>query len=227
MQVDFDLGRSLTRGATTALLLFATVVSLRTYLSQSFQDRYSREDLVVERTLLGEPVESVVLQESGPNPVSKRQGEDPLERIRRRGVIRIGFDSDKIPFCYRHADGKLVGFDIDMAHQLARDLDVRIEFVPFVGRVSKLLLSDHFDVAMSGVGGSVHRAAQLPDMEPYLEVTRALVVPDHRRQEINSLVCEKTDRRGRAVASASPPLREVSNPRVPRRIHRWEQPGPR
>ena len=58
-------------------------------------------------------------------------GESILDRIRRRGVIRVGYNEDKLPFAYFNNQDELVGLDVNMAHALARDLGVRIEFVRF------------------------------------------------------------------------------------------------
>ena len=53
-----------------------------------------------------------------------------LSSVGRRFVFH-DIDREKLPFCYDNADRQLVGFDMDMANQLARDLGVSIEFVPF------------------------------------------------------------------------------------------------
>ena len=72
--------------------------------------------------LLRQPVESVVLSGSAPNPDPLQPGETLLARIRRRGVIRVGYNEDSLPFAYVNEDGRLVGFDVNMAHALATDL---------------------------------------------------------------------------------------------------------
>jgi ABC-type amino acid transport substrate-binding protein len=101
-------------------------------------------------------------------------------------VIRIGFESDELPFAYLDQEGDLVGFDIDMAHQLSRDLSVRIEFVPSSADVVQSLRDDEFDVAMSGFEGTVRRATELPHVPSYMDVTMALIVPDYRRREFRT-----------------------------------------
>jgi hypothetical protein len=94
--------------------------------------------------------------------------------------------------------------DIDMAHQLAKDLGVQIEFVPFSQNVSELLRRDHFDIAMSGLEGTIRRAVELPHVEPYLEITVALVVPDYRRSDFRTLeqFSELTDLRIAVIADS-------------------------
>ena len=65
-------------------------------------------------------------------PLVSRADSQPsaLQRIRTRGVIRVGYRNDFLPFSYTNAAGDLVGFDVEMAHTLARDLHVALEFVP-------------------------------------------------------------------------------------------------
>jgi Na+/H+-dicarboxylate symporter/ABC-type amino acid transport substrate-binding protein len=183
----FDVRRFVIRIVLVVAIFSATIVSIRTLLAHTFQDDYSKEDLIVSRQLLGKPAESTILDQSQPNPIPLAAGQDPMDRIRSREVIRIGIDTNKLPFSYYNSEGTLVGFDIDMAYQLAIDLRVRIEFVPYSTDFLSPLLADHFDVAMSGVEGTIERAAVLPEMEAYMEVTNALVVPDHRRKEFEVL----------------------------------------
>ena len=52
-----------------------------------------------------------------------------LERVHQRGVLRVGYLADMLPFAFQNTAGHLVGFDIEMAHILARELGVKIEFV--------------------------------------------------------------------------------------------------
>ncbi|MEK6236562.1 MAG: cation:dicarboxylase symporter family transporter, partial [Planctomycetales bacterium] len=175
------------RGLATAGLVAAMVFGIRIYLADSFQHRFDKEHLIVARELLATPAESAVLKRSEPNPAPLLEGEDRMDRILRRGILRVGFNREQLPFSYYNRDRRLVGFDVEMAHQLARDLGVRIEFVPFSGEIIQPLLDDHFDVAMSGLESTIERATALPRMDPYLEVTRAVVVPDHRRHHFQSL----------------------------------------
>ena len=57
-----------------------------------------------------------------------------IANIRKRGVLRVGFNPQVIPFSYRNDRGELVGFDISYAYRLARDLGVAIELIPFTGQ---------------------------------------------------------------------------------------------
>ena len=84
-----------------------------------------------------------------------------LDRIRAAGVLRVGTTGDYTPFSLKRPDGPYEGADIEMAHDLAERLGVRVEFVPTVW-VDLLddFLADRFDIAMGGVTVNEPRAAK-------------------------------------------------------------------
>ena len=101
-----------------------------------------------------------------------------IANIRKRGVLRVGFNPHVIPFSYRNAQGELVGFDISYAYRLARDLGVAIEFVPFTSPTLARDLADHrFDIAMSGIYENDERLQLLTMSPAYYESPLALIVP--------------------------------------------------
>ncbi|MCH5375941.1 MAG: cation:dicarboxylase symporter family transporter, partial [Planctomycetes bacterium] len=145
-----------------ALLAIATVAALRVGLRQTVRHVADREEIIARMQLLEEPVASKVFREASPNPDPRFPGETLLARMRRRGVIRIGYNEDKLPFAYFNTHGELVGFDISMAHALARDLGVGIEFVRFDrDRLAEQLADDCFDVVMSGLVATLERAEKM------------------------------------------------------------------
>src|SRR5229473_6965687 len=79
-------------------------------------------------------------------------GSPILDRIRAAGVLRVGTTGDYTPFSLIQSDGSYRGADIDMAHDLAGLIGVRLQFVATVW-VDLLddFLGDKFDIAMGGV----------------------------------------------------------------------------
>ena len=103
-----------------------------------------------------------------------------LDRVRDRGVLRVGYFEDSLPYVFFNVRGELVGFDAEMALQLARDLGVTAEFVP----VSRAILAEGLDPAvcdlvMSGAAITADRAARVQFSASYLDETVAFLVPDH------------------------------------------------
>jgi len=172
---------------TTALGVVMIAV-LRTGLARSLQYAERKEDIIAQMQLLEQPVPALVLREAGPNPAPLQPGEPLLARVRRRGVLRVGFNADKLPFAYFNQRGELVGFDINLAHVLARDLGVELEFVPFDrAAMAQQFRDDHFDVVMSGLEGTLERAEALNHTAPYMELTLALVVQDYRARSFRTM----------------------------------------
>ncbi|MFN3151306.1 cation:dicarboxylate symporter family transporter [Bremerella sp.] len=177
------------------VLLLATSIGTRSYLIAEFQDHYSREDLLIERTMVPirhgtsfQETQHIILETSKPNPQPIKPGQTRIERIQDRGILRVGFSSDRMPFAYFNSQHELIGFDIQMAYVLARDLDVDIEFVPIdQDNPLKQLREDHFDIGMSAIEGSVTKAIHFPESDPYMEVTMSLVVPDHREHQFRDI----------------------------------------
>ena len=78
---------------------------------------------------------------------------DPLNRIRRTGVLRVGMTGDYIPMSYlNEGTGTYEGFDVEFAEGLAEELGVKIEYVKTSWPT---LLEDtvnkKFDMAISGI----------------------------------------------------------------------------
>jgi len=67
---------------------------------------------------------------------------DALDQIKTRGVLVVGTKADYRPFGFRDASGAIVGFEPDLAKDIAAGLGVRLELVPVVGSTRIQLLSD-------------------------------------------------------------------------------------
>ena len=145
------------------LIRYLVVTMVLVMLSTAFV-RSTTSRLIANTKQLPNPLDTMEAQvqpvkwiiSSGPNPMPLKADQSVLSRILDRGVIRIGYNPDELPFTFPNRSGQLIGFDVDMANHLARDLQVTIEWVPFsAGTLEQQLRDDHFDVAMSGVRGNL------------------------------------------------------------------------
>jgi polar amino acid transport system substrate-binding protein len=57
---------------------------------------------------------------------------DDLDQIQARGVLVVGTKADYQPFGFRNASGAIVGFEPDLAMDIATTLGVKLELVPVV-----------------------------------------------------------------------------------------------
>lgn len=179
--------RLVVAGLTSAALLLLAVGGTRAHLGRWIEGAADKESILAGMQLLRSRVPARLVTPPAANPTPLRAGQSRLSRLRERGVIRVGFDPDMLPFAFFNSRGELVGFDIELAHALARDLDVTLEFVAIRRRDVKLHLDqDHVDLVMSGLAATAGRFADLRFSAPQIELTPALVVPDHRRHEFAS-----------------------------------------
>ena len=67
---------------------------------------------------------------------------DALDQIKARGVLVVGTKADYQPFGFRDASGAIVGFEPDLAKEIAAALGVRLELVPVVSSTRIPLLTE-------------------------------------------------------------------------------------
>jgi Na+/H+-dicarboxylate symporter/ABC-type amino acid transport substrate-binding protein len=172
----------------TAGLTAATLVSLDISLRALGGGTYEGARVAGGMGLLRPPSEgAIVLDElpAGP-PAPPHEGASILETVRARGRIRVGFIPDQRPYSHFNTRGELVGFDVEMAHMLARELGVSVEFAPVPrDQFEQVLDAGRVDVVMAGVLLTTRRATLVEFSPPYLDETMAFVVLDHRRAEFS------------------------------------------
>jgi Na+/H+-dicarboxylate symporter/ABC-type amino acid transport substrate-binding protein len=126
-------------------------------------------------------------QSPAPSSIAPIRGER-LNEIIKRSVIRVGYLDDSLPWCFRNSHGKLVGFDIGMAHTLAVQLQVRLELVPVtLETMDESLNAGVCDIVMSGVRATPQRATLIQFSKPYAQETAAFLVHDYLREEFSEL----------------------------------------
>lgn len=90
-----------------------------------------------------------------------------LDDIKERGVLRIGM-STFVPWAMNDKEGKLIGFEIDVASELAKDMGVKAEFIPTKwSGIIPALLTGKFDVIIGGMGITEERQQKVDFTDPY------------------------------------------------------------
>jgi polar amino acid transport system substrate-binding protein len=102
-----------------------------------------------------------------PSAVAPRTTDDMLARIKKNGKLRVGI-TEIIPWATHDKDGKLMGFSVDIARKLARDMGVEVEFHPDAFKyLIPDLLADKFDIIISGFSIEPQRALLVNFSQPY------------------------------------------------------------
>jgi Na+/H+-dicarboxylate symporter/ABC-type amino acid transport substrate-binding protein len=129
-----------------------------------------------------------------------------LQAIKARGVLRVGYFNDAVPWAFINANGKLVGHDIEAAHRLASQLGVGLEFVP-VDRAapepSQALIDGRADILMTGFTATVSRAERMELSHAYSSEHLGFLVRDFDRSRFGRL--EALDE-GEGIVVAVPPV---------------------
>jgi polar amino acid transport system substrate-binding protein len=99
--------------------------------------------------------------------VAPRTAVDVLAAIRKSGRLRVGV-SEIVPWAMHDKEGKLVGFEIDVARKLARDMGVEVEFHPTpLHYLISDLLAGRTDIIISGLSIEADRALAVNFSAPY------------------------------------------------------------
>lgn len=123
---------------------------------------------------------------------------DDLAAIQKAGVLRIGTEGTYAPFSYHDTkDNRLVGFDVDIARAIAKQLGVKAEFVE--GKWDGLIAGldvNRYDVVINQVGISPERQAKFDFSKPYISSAAALIV-----REDNDTIHSFADLKGKRSAN--------------------------
>lgn len=100
-----------------------------------------------------------------------------LEKIIQKGELRVGFEAGYMPFEMTDQKGNFVGFDIDMAKEMAKAMGVK--FVPVNTAwdgIIPSLITDKFDIIASGMTVTQERNLKINFADPYIIVGQTILL---------------------------------------------------
>ncbi len=172
----------LRHGLFTLLPLFLIFASLKTF---NFLPHIYNETKSIYELQICSPVPVTIFSE--PQRPLKKEG-DTFDRILKSHVLRVGYVPTIPPFCFFNKEGSLVGFDVALAHELAFDLDCKLEFVPMhYDLIAEELEQGLYDIAMSAVTINEQRLKSLSFTPPYLKPRFVFVTKEKARKFFNSV----------------------------------------
>jgi polar amino acid transport system substrate-binding protein len=100
-----------------------------------------------------------------------------LEAVKQKGVLVAGSSAEYPPFEYV-ADGKLVGYDVDMAEEITRRMGVKVawEKIDFKGIVAALT-AKRVDVLITALTWTPERAERIAFSDPYFDAGIGAITP--------------------------------------------------
>ena len=102
-----------------------------------------------------------------PLPAAAQESGPAIEQIRKRGVMRVGV-STFVPWVMRDKNGDLIGYEVDVANRLGKDLGVKVEFVPTAwDGIIPALQAGRFDLIIGGMTPTPPRMQSIDFTNPY------------------------------------------------------------
>lgn len=137
--------------------------------------------------IVGEPV-TVESTRSREALSEEDQARPRLDIIRERGTIRVGYHSSTLPYAFHNDQGEFVGFDMEMMHELARDLEIKIELTHLkdMKQEPQMLSDGGLDIIIGGRTITPLRALDVNFSDSYSQHTIGFMVADSSRDKFSS-----------------------------------------
>ena len=139
---------------------------------------------------------------------SAAEENDLLAQIKEKGTITVAMEGTWAPWTYHDADDNLVGYDVEVAQNIAKKLGVEVNFVE--GEWDGLLagLDDgRYDIMVNGVDITPERAEKYDFSTPYA-FNRTAVITKADDDSINTLEDLKGKKTANTISSTYAELAE-------------------
>lgn len=123
---------------------------------------------------------------------SKKDGDQSLEKVKSAGEFVLGLDDSFPPMGFRNKDNEIVGFDIDLASEVAKRLGVKLRTQPISWDAKEQELNTgKIDCIWNGMSVDSARAAAMNLSSPYLKNRMVFTVKDSSLASLASLSGKK------------------------------------
>ncbi len=132
---------------------------------------------------------ALVVQDRTADTVSPNQV-SLLDKVQKKGTIRVGTTGDFLPFTYQlnTESNSYQGVDIELAKDLAKSLDVEVQFVKTTwSTLLSDLAANKFDIGMSGITIKLVRQRQALFSIPLLSSGKAAITRDEHVAKYKTL----------------------------------------
>ena len=106
-----------------------------------------------------------------------------VSTIKKRGTLRVAVFGDLPPYGWVNKDGKRVGYDVELARRMAKDLGVKPKFVQVnANNRVDTLNSNKADIVLANFTVTPDRKKVVDFANPYMKVSVGVVSP--KKKEI-------------------------------------------
>jgi polar amino acid transport system substrate-binding protein len=127
-----------------------------------------------------------------------------FDEVKERGVLRAGIRFDNPPHSFINEEGDWVGFDVDIAEALAREMGVKLERVK-VDELTRIsyLQEGKIDVAVASMSHTIEREEEIDFSQTYFWSHQTFLVKKGKIGSLHGLVGKKVgmDRGSSAIGN--------------------------
>jgi len=136
--------------------------------------------------------------DKAPSGNSSSASQDHLARIKSAGELKVGLEGDWQPFSFHDEKDELVGYDVEVAQNLAKKLGVKAKIVegPWDGLFAGMD-SGRYDLVINGVDITPERAKTYDFSTPYA-YDRTVLITRSDNNDIHSF----NDLKGKTTANS-------------------------
>ncbi|MDC0932648.1 transporter substrate-binding domain-containing protein [Arcobacteraceae bacterium] len=110
-----------------------------------------------------------------------------LNEIVQRGELRVGMEPGYMPFEMKDKKGRIIGYDVDIAKNMAKAMGVKLKLVPtsWDGIIAGLL-TNKYDIIMSGMTITQQRNLKINFADSYVVVGQTMLMNKKLQGKITS-----------------------------------------
>jgi polar amino acid transport system substrate-binding protein len=110
-----------------------------------------------------------------------------MDTILKRGKLIVGLTPGYVPLIWQDEKGNLVGFDVDMAKEMAKAMNVGLDLVstPWAD-IIPALIAKKFDIIMSGMTITQERNLQVNFSDPYIVAGQTVLLGKQYAEAVKS-----------------------------------------
>ncbi|MBU2869659.1 cation:dicarboxylase symporter family transporter [Colwellia sp. E2M01] len=174
--------------AVTFGVMIAVGITLKTLIPYQYEGIHTFESMKT----MNKPVKLVSYNELTPL-TAEELAQPRLKIIRERKNIRVGYNNVSLPYAFRNTVGDVVGFDVELINQFAKDLGISLSIIRIEedANEAELLSNGSLDIIIGGHLITPKRALAVTFSNSYAYHTAGVLVKDSRRDEFSSLTAIK------------------------------------
>jgi Na+/H+-dicarboxylate symporter len=206
--------------AVSVALMAVALIGIRAFYTYVYVETYSKDEVLASLHLIKNPQPHTVYREA-PGEILAESGPTlSLAGIKQRGVLRACYMMEDYPSAFFNRAGELVGFDVEMTHQFARQLNLKLEFLPVrsITEGGQRVNTSYCDVFMSLLPITPELTERVALTSPVLKSALGMVVADHLREQFQTWADIRKMKRIRIAVSDTPAVMNFLAGKLPNGI---------